>query len=86
MRAAIVTGISRGLGEALAVAMLARGFAVLGVGRTASAKLKGKLYYYAACDLARPALIAASVTPALRTGTRARRRCTRATKPARGCA
>jgi NAD(P)-dependent dehydrogenase (short-subunit alcohol dehydrogenase family) len=66
MHAAIVTGVSRGLGEALAVAMLARGFAVLGVGRTASVKLKGKLYHHAACDLARPALIAASVTPALR--------------------
>jgi hypothetical protein len=66
MRAAIVTGISRGLGEALAAAMLARGFAVLGVGRTASAKLKGKLYHHATCDLARPSLIAASVTPALR--------------------
>ena len=66
MHAAVVTGVSRGLGEALAVAMLARGFAVLGVGRTASAKLAGKLYDHAACDLARPALIAASVTPALR--------------------
>lgn len=66
MQAAIVTGISRGLGEALAATMLARGFAVLGVGRTASARLKGKLYLHAACDLAQPALIAASVTPALR--------------------
>ena len=47
MRAAIVTGVSRGLGEALAAALLGRGFAVLGVGRTASAKLKGKLYLYA---------------------------------------
>ena len=66
MHAAIVTGVSRGLGEALAVTMLAQGFAVLGVGRTASAKLKGKHFRHAACDLARPALIAASVTPALR--------------------
>ena len=66
MRAAIVTGVSRGLGEALAATLLARGFAVLGIGRTASAKLKGKLYSYATCDLARPSLIAASVTPALR--------------------
>jgi len=66
MRAAIVTGVSRGLGEALAAALLGRGFAVLGIGRTASAKLKGKLYLYATCDLARPSLIAASVTPALR--------------------
>jgi NAD(P)-dependent dehydrogenase (short-subunit alcohol dehydrogenase family) len=66
MHAAIVTGVSRGLGEALAMAMLARGFAVLGVGRTASAKLAGKHYHHAACDLAQPALMAASVTPALR--------------------
>lgn len=65
--AAIVTGVSRGLGEALASALLARGFAVLGVGRTTSPRLQGRLYQYAACDLARPALIAASVTPALRT-------------------
>jgi len=66
MHAAIVTGVSRGLGEALAGALLARGFAVLGVGRTASVNLKGRLYEHAACDLAQPALIAASVTPALR--------------------
>jgi len=66
MHAAIVTGVSRGLGEALAVVLLARGFAVLGVGRTASPKLKGKLYHHAACDLAQPALLAAAVTPPLR--------------------
>lgn len=66
MHAAIVTGVSRGLGEALAATMLAQGFAVLGIGRTASAKLKGKLFRHAACDLARPGLIAAMVTPALR--------------------
>jgi benzil reductase ((S)-benzoin forming) len=66
MHAAIVTGVSRGLGEALAGAMLARGFNVLGVGRSASAKLKGRLYQHATCDLAQPALVAASVTPALR--------------------
>ena len=52
MHAAIVTGVSRGLGEALAVAMLARGFTVLGVGRTASPRLKGKRFHLAACDLA----------------------------------
>jgi NAD(P)-dependent dehydrogenase (short-subunit alcohol dehydrogenase family) len=66
MHAAIVTGVSRGLGEALAVVMLARGFAVLGVGRTASPKLKGKLYHHAECDLAQPALLAAALTPPLR--------------------
>jgi len=66
MHAAIVTGVSRGLGEALADAMLSRGFAVLGVGRTASSKLKGPRYRHATCDLGQPALIAAAVTPALR--------------------
>ena len=66
MHAAIVTGVSRGLGEALAIVLLARGFAVLGVGRVASPKLKGKHYHHAACDLAQPALLAAAVTPPLR--------------------
>ena len=66
MHAAIVTGVSRGLGEALAVALLARGFTVLGVGRTASPRLKGKRFHLAACDLSQPALLAAAITPALR--------------------
>jgi len=66
MHAVIVTGASRGLGEALAAVLLARGYDVLGVGRTVSAKLKGRHYHHAACDLALPALIAASLTPALR--------------------
>ena len=66
MHAAIVTGVSRGLGEALAAAMLARGFTVLGVGRTASPRLKGKRFHFAACDLAQPALLAAAITPPMR--------------------
>jgi NAD(P)-dependent dehydrogenase (short-subunit alcohol dehydrogenase family) len=66
MHAAIVTGVSRGLGEALAVAMLERGFTVLGVGRTASPRLKSKRFHLAACDLAEPALLAAAITPPLR--------------------
>jgi NAD(P)-dependent dehydrogenase (short-subunit alcohol dehydrogenase family) len=40
-----------GLGEAIAVAMLERGFTVLGVGRTASPRLAGKRFHLAACDL-----------------------------------
>ncbi len=63
MHAAIVTGVSRGLGEALAVVMLARGFTVLGVGRAASPRLKGKRFHLAACDLSQPALLAAAITP-----------------------
>jgi benzil reductase ((S)-benzoin forming) len=66
MHAAIVTGVSRGLGEALAAAMLARGFTVLGVGRTPSPRLGGTRFQFAACDLAQPALLAAAVTPPLR--------------------
>jgi benzil reductase ((S)-benzoin forming) len=66
MQAAIVTGASRGLGEALALALLERGFTVLGVGRTQSGRLAGRRYRHASCDLAQPALIAAAVTPALR--------------------
>jgi benzil reductase ((S)-benzoin forming) len=66
MHAAIVTGVSRGLGEALAAALIARGCTVVGVGRSGSVKLKGKRFHLAACDLAHPALIAAAVAPALR--------------------
>jgi benzil reductase ((S)-benzoin forming) len=64
--AAIVTGVSRGLGEALAVEFLARGFAVLGIGRSSSMKLSGDRYRFAECDLGKPALLAAAVTPELR--------------------
>ncbi len=66
MHAAIVTGVSRGLGEALARLLLERGSTVLGVGRSGSARLKGKRFHLATCDLAQPALVAASVAPALR--------------------
>jgi len=66
MNAAIVTGVSRGLGEALAVAMIERGFTVLGVGRTASPRLTSKHFHLAACDLSQPALLAAAITPPLR--------------------
>lgn len=66
LNAAIVTGVSRGLGEALAAALLARGFEVLGIGRVSSMKLRGERYRFAECDLSKPALIAASVAPALR--------------------
>lgn len=51
-RAAIVTGVSRGLGEALAVALLARGFHVTGIGRATSARLSGARYEFVAYDLA----------------------------------
>jgi NAD(P)-dependent dehydrogenase (short-subunit alcohol dehydrogenase family) len=64
MQAAIVTGVSRGLGEALASALVARGFTVLGVGRRSSAKLGGDRFRFVHCDLGEPAAIAARVGPA----------------------
>lgn len=64
--AAIVTGVSRGLGVALAAALLERGLAVTGIGRLSSMKLSGSRYRFVECDLSKPSLIAASVTPALR--------------------
>jgi benzil reductase ((S)-benzoin forming) len=66
MHAAIITGTSRGLGEALAAELVARGYFVAGVGRSDSARLPGERYRFVECDLARPARIAAAVEPALR--------------------
>jgi benzil reductase ((S)-benzoin forming) len=66
MHAAIVTGVSRGLGEALASELLAQGATVVGIGRTASARHRGPKYKHVSCDLARPSLVAAAVLPALR--------------------
>lgn len=66
MHAAIVTGVSRGLGEALAAELLARGVTVVGIGRTASARHRGPRFRHVTCDLARPGLVAAAVLPALR--------------------
>ena len=66
MHAAIVTGVSRGLGEALASELLAQRATVVGIGRTASARHRGPKYKHVSCDLARPSLVAAAVLPALR--------------------
>lgn len=66
MQAAIVTGVSRGLGEALAAELLGRGAMVVGVGRSASARHQSERYRHVACDLAHPAVVAAAVLPALR--------------------
>jgi len=65
MRTAIVTGVSRGLGEALAIALLANDFSVIGVGRSSSAALDGGNYRFVSCDLAQPSRIAIAVEPAL---------------------
>ncbi len=60
-RVAIVTGVSRGLGEAFAADFLARGFAVAGVGRRSSPKLTGARYTFVECELADAAAIDAAV-------------------------
>src|ERR1700730_6033333 len=51
MKAAIVTGVSRGLGESLASVLLERGYAVTGVGRASSAALGGDGYRFVPLDL-----------------------------------
>jgi NAD(P)-dependent dehydrogenase (short-subunit alcohol dehydrogenase family) len=53
--AAIVSGVSRGLGAALSRELLARGFFVLGVGRTDNPVLAGDRYRFAQVDLAEAA-------------------------------
>ena len=44
--AAIVTGVSRGLGAALATELLERGFMVVGIGRTGNPALTGQDYEF----------------------------------------
>jgi NAD(P)-dependent dehydrogenase (short-subunit alcohol dehydrogenase family) len=66
MRAAIVTGISRGLGESLASALLQRGFTVLGAGRASSARLTGECYRFVRIDLGDTASIGAALAPPFR--------------------
>jgi len=63
MKAAIVTGVSRGLGESLAAALLARGFAVTGVGRTGAERLAGEHYRFVRCDLGDVAAIEPTLAP-----------------------
>ena len=66
MKTAIITGVSRGLGEALAVALLTRGFAVTGIGRLSSARLTRERCRFVRIDLANVAGIEAALTPAFR--------------------
>ena len=51
MHASIITGVSRGLGKALAASLLERGYTVLGVGRSSAPELKGS-YEFVRFDLA----------------------------------
>jgi NAD(P)-dependent dehydrogenase (short-subunit alcohol dehydrogenase family) len=64
MHAVIVTGISRGLGAALAALLLERGFAVLGIGRTSPARLSGQHYRFERFDLAEAARVDDALEPA----------------------
>ena len=61
--AAIVTGVSRGLGAALARELLDRGFMVLGVGRTNNPELTSDRYRFAEIDLADSAAIDRALAP-----------------------
>ncbi|HEY3460635.1 MAG TPA: SDR family NAD(P)-dependent oxidoreductase [Casimicrobiaceae bacterium] len=65
IRWAIVTGVSQGLGEALALELLARGASVLGIGRRSSPRLGGDRYRFTACDLADVTSSMSHVEPAL---------------------
>ena len=65
MNAAIVTGVSRGLGAALASELLERGFEVLGIGRASNPALKGEHYAFARFDLVDSARADEALTPAL---------------------
>jgi NAD(P)-dependent dehydrogenase (short-subunit alcohol dehydrogenase family) len=60
----IITGVSQGLGEALALHLLGRGARVLGVGRSSSPRLSGDRYRFLRCDLAEPAMLPAMLEPA----------------------
>ena len=61
MLTAIITGVSRGLGEALAAALLARNARVTGIGRASSSRLGGDRYQFIACDLSQTFDIASTL-------------------------
>ena len=60
----VVTGVSQGLGEALALELLGRGFQVLGVGRSSSPRLAATGYRFLRCDLAQATMLPAVLEPA----------------------
>src|SRR3982751_6591377 len=64
MLTAIITGVSRGLGEALGAQLLARGCRVVGVGRRASARFAGDRYAFVTCDLDDAGALAERAAPA----------------------
>jgi benzil reductase ((S)-benzoin forming) len=66
MNAAFVTGVSRGLGEAIAASLLAAGWKVFGIGRTAGPALAVPGFELVRCDLADLPAALSSVTQAMR--------------------
>src|SRR5437764_11070853 len=64
MHAAIVTGVSRGLGAALAAGLLRRKFKVLGIGRVSKSELTGDDYDFVRFDLADAAGLDEALSPA----------------------
>jgi NAD(P)-dependent dehydrogenase (short-subunit alcohol dehydrogenase family) len=62
-RAAIVTGVSKGLGESLAANLLERGFTVVGIGRSAAKRLASPAFRLVTADLADTAALPAVVDP-----------------------
>jgi len=72
MQAAIITGVSRGLGEAIAVQLLAQDWNVVGVGRKSGARLHGDRYRFVKLDLADVGAIEAKLAPPLTDLARAR--------------
>jgi len=52
MQAAIITGVSRGLGEAIAAQLLSLQWTVVGVGRKSATRLRGERYRFVEADLA----------------------------------
>src|SRR5205809_2797903 len=65
MHSAIVTGVSRGLGAALAAALLERDFVVLGVGRGSHPRLTSERYRFVRFDLADAARVDEILAPEL---------------------
>ena len=62
-RAAIVTGVSKGLGESLAANLLDRGFDVVGIGRSAAKRLASPAFRLVTMDLADTSALPAKIDP-----------------------
>ena len=58
-RYAVVTGVSKGLGESIAANLLSRGFEVIGVGRSAASRLESPTFRLVVADLADVATLGA---------------------------